>query len=204
MTLEGVWSVLEDGEWESKQALADGAGVDDDNLNRVIDFLDRWRFVEVQRTPELLVRRRPGSVSPLDTFQLLNTITNVESTQSVRRRIAERVACRTCGGRNLTLCDHNQVECAQCHDKQWYAIETGEALSLIKPENSPGAADLDPVRRMFLRLGIPQKAFSANIPKPTQYFWFRCTRCGKTSADYPHSYARYLTCPSCQTHTHFK
>jgi len=201
MTLEGVWEVLENGRWESKQALREASGVDDNTLSRIINFLDRWDFVEIQRTPDLLVRRRPGAISPVETFNLLRSINGGLSVPSRHRRLAERVACRVCGGRNLTLVNANEVECVRCHEKQWFALEIGEPLTDRESAQVPERPGL--LRRIFVRLGFPQEAFRRYIPKPVRYFWFRCTSCGRISTDYPHGYSRYLTCPSCECHNYY-
>jgi hypothetical protein len=121
VTLEAVWQLLENGRWESKQALREASGVDDDTINQIINFLSRWAFVDVQRSPEFLVRRRSGVISPMETFDFLRLITQHPST--TRAKIAERVACRVCNGRRLSLIGVNEVECGQCNEKQWYAIE---------------------------------------------------------------------------------
>jgi len=202
MTLESVWAILENGEWESKQALREASGDDEDTLSRIINFLHRWNFVDIQNSPNLLVRRKPGTISPLETFDLLRAITNHPSPSSTRRKLAERVACRVCGERNLRFIGANEVECARCHEKQWFALETKEPFTQHKEvARSPDRLHL--ASRILIRLGFPQRAFRTTLPKALQYFWFRCTSCGKVSTDYPHSYSRYLTCQSCGCHNHF-
>jgi hypothetical protein len=200
MNLESVWTVLENGSWESKQALGEASGLDEDELTRIIAFLDRWNFVDVQTSPEQLVRRRPGAVSPVETFQVLRAI-SAEPVPSTRHRLAERVACYACAGRDLSFVRRNMVECVRCHKKQWYAIEIDETLTNHESEQLPERLGF--LGRMLLRLGLPQPAFSRNIPKPVQYFWFRCVKCGRVSADYPHGHVKYLNCPSCECHNHF-
>ena len=128
MTLESVWEVLENGKWKSKQALKEASGVDDTTLGLIVSFLDRWNFVDIRRSPELLIRRKRGVVSPVKTFDLLSVISAGQSIPITRRRLAERVACHVCNGRALNLVGVNEVECARCHEKQWYAIETGETI----------------------------------------------------------------------------
>ena len=196
-SLETVWDKLKENEWESRTELAAACGEDTASLTRIISFLDRWGFVDVEDWPELRVKRKSNAISPMETFQLFRELvpTNFE------RVIAERIACRSCGGRKLRFIQRNQVECATCKEKQWYTVGRGEVMddrdyAGIYPE--PGL-----IARALIRLGRPQKAFCANIPKETQYFWFRCTNCGKTSTDYPHSHAKYLTCPTCKSSNHY-
>ena len=121
MTLEVVWQLLETGRWASRQALKEASGVDDDTLNRIINFLNRWSFVDVRRSPEILVRRRPGAISPLATFALLKSLTQDQT--NTHPKLAERVACRVCNGRSLSFIGGNEVECDQCKETQWYVIE---------------------------------------------------------------------------------
>lgn len=180
--------------------LCELSSVDDDTLDLLVNFLDRWGFVEVRRTAELLVRRKPGAVSVVETFNLLCSI-NRGLPDSGKRRVAERVACRVCGGRNLNVVGANLVECTGCHEKQWFAVEVSE--SYRNPEKVELPRRLGLFGRLFVRFGFPQEAFCRHVPKPVRYFWFRCTSCGKVSADYPHGYSRYLTCPSCECHNHF-
>jgi hypothetical protein len=201
MPLEAVWQILENGKWESKQALREASGVDDDTLSRIINFLNRWNFVDIQRSPELLVRRRPEAISPVETFDLLRAITDSSSIPTTRPRLAERVACRVCNGRDLKFVGINEVECTGCHEKQWYAIEPREALTDHETAQSPTRLGL--LERVLVRLGFPQPAFHVNNPKPVQYFWFRCMSCGKVSSDYPHGFSRYLSCKFCECRTHF-
>ena len=200
VTFQNVWDLLENYQWRSKQTLSEASSVDIDTLDRLINFLDRWGFVEIRRTPELLVRRGPGAVSVVETFNLLCSI-NRGLPDSGRRRVAERVACRVCGGRNLSSVGENLVECMECHEKQWFAVEVDESYRNAESAELPRRLGL--FRRVFVRLGFPQEAFCRHAPKPVRYFWFRCASCGKVSADYPHGHSRYLTCPSCECHNHF-
>lgn len=128
MTLEAIWEVLENGAWTSKRNLQESTGIDEDTLHRAINFLDRWNFIEIQRSPELLLRRKPGIISPLQTFDLLRAVTTSDLADSNRRRLAQRVACRVCGGHDLAPIDKNEVECTQCHEKQWYSLEIENEL----------------------------------------------------------------------------
>jgi hypothetical protein len=199
LTLETVWQILESDQWKSQTSLRELCGVDDDTLTNIINFLTRWEFVDVQRSPELLVRRKPGAISPVETFHLLQGFT--QGLPSTRDKLAERVACRVCSGRELSFIGVNEVECNRCHERQWYTIEAGESF------NEPAAAQ-QPTRLSFLgralvRLGFPQRAYVRNSPKPVEYFWFRCTGCGRLSSDYPHGFSRYLNCKFCEYHSHF-
>lgn len=203
LTLESVWEILQNGEWESKVALERAAGVDDDTLTEIINFLDRWQFVDTKRTPELFVRRKSGAISPIETLQILTSIGPEPAISQKPNVIAERVACRTCGGRQLTSIGNNELECATCHDKQWYTLEGRESLGVTEPVTATPQAAPGLLKRTLIRLGHPQKAFTANIPKATQYFWFRCTHCGETAADYPHGHSKRFTCPVCRTSNQF-
>jgi hypothetical protein len=201
MTLEVVWQILEDGRWESKEALRKASGLDDDTLTTIINFLNRWNFVDVERSPELLVRRKPTSISPIETLELLREITTPSQVQS-NNLLAERLACRVCSGRDLSFIGINEVECNQCHEKQWYAMEKVESLDKIDV-GTDDRKELGALGRLLVRLGHPQKAFTADIPGETQYFWFRCTKCGRTSTDYAHGHSKYLTCDLCSTRNKF-
>jgi hypothetical protein len=202
MIIGNVWRILESGKWEPIATLREASGVDDDTLTSIINFLTRWNFLETERSPELLVRRKPGAVSPVETFELLNGISERLSIPKTVHRLAERLACRVCNGRDLSFVGANEVECNRCHEKQWYAVETPDSLSSA-PVETEGPIELSLGERLLVRLGRPQKAYRSNIPKPTQYFWFRCNSCGKTSTDYAHGHSRYLTCPMCQTRNKF-
>jgi len=203
LTLESVWGILESGQWESKDALKKASGVDDDTLTGIIGFLDRWQFIETKRTPELLVRRKSGVISPVETLQILRSI-NSETTETTSQKpntIAERVACRRCGGRHLATIGHNEVECATCHEKQWFALEIDKTT--MKLEEAEPRIRLGIWKRMLVRLGLPQPAFSRNVPRQLQYFWFRCTECSRVSADYLHGWSQYMTCEFCGSKSRF-
>jgi len=191
-SLDRVWESLKEGEWESKIELATVCG-DPDYLTRIINFLYRWDFVDVEKWPELRVRRKTNTVSPTETFQLFRELSPTKN----ERVIAERIACRSCGGRKLRFIQRNEVECLTCKDKQWYTVGPQEDSNQMDYAGTYPEPSL--FERALIRLGRPQKAFRANIPKETQYYWFRCTNCGKTSADYPHGHAKYLTCPTCKS-----
>jgi len=97
VTLEEVWQVLEQGKWVSKQELREASGLDESILTPIIEFLHRWKFVDIQGCPKFLVRRRPGTISPAKTFELLMGLVDNPSWIG-GRKVAERVACRACGG----------------------------------------------------------------------------------------------------------
>jgi hypothetical protein len=128
MILERVWEVLENGEWESRQALREASGVEYHILDRIINFLVRWNFVDIERVPELLVRRKAGMISPVEAFNVLRVTAVSSPVPSGRHRLAERVACRICGARSFNFTSRNQVECIQCHEKQWFTLETNKPL----------------------------------------------------------------------------
>jgi hypothetical protein len=127
MLLEVVWSALCENEWLSSNELKAASGADDTTLMRIVDFLVRWNFAEVRRSPSFQVRRRSNTISPSQVVGLLRTITG--TSQAIVRdrermfRLAERVACRTCGGTRLHVVGQNQVECTKCHERQWHTIE---------------------------------------------------------------------------------
>ena len=57
--------------------------------------------------------------------------------------------------------------------------------------------------RLVVSLGLPARAFVRSIPKPTQFFWFRCFTCRKLSADYFHGYSHHLICKFCKSRNEF-
>jgi len=202
LTLESVWETLREDEWESETELKIAAGLDDDALAQVIKFLDHWRFVETKRTPELFVRRKSGVISPIETFQILSSITPETPVPSEHNIIAERVACCNCGGLQFTSVGNNELECVTCHEKQWRTLQ-GRGQLDSEPATAVSNATPTILKRALIRLGHPQKAFTAYIPKATQYFWFRCTHCGETAADYPHGHSKRFTCPICRSSNEF-
>jgi hypothetical protein len=129
MFVEAVWAALKDGAWTPTGTLKKALGLDDETLLRVVNFLDRWKFIDVHRSPELRIRRKVGTISPVTVFELLRGIIrkDLECEPHVgQRRLAERVACRTCQGQSFTFVGRNEVECLVCHERQWYAIEAAE------------------------------------------------------------------------------
>jgi len=125
MSLEVVWAILPEGRWKSAEALGKALRLRERALRHVVEFLVRWGFVETRRLPsELQVRRRPGAVSPMDVASLISSA--IHQVGSIdyggHRTVAERVACRVCRGRNFNFVGQNEVECASCHEKQWYRI----------------------------------------------------------------------------------
>ena len=152
VTLENVWRTLECGEWMSRVALEEACGTDDTVLTRIISFLARWEFVDVKSSPELVVRRKPGIISPLETFEALRTFADQQLGGCARGRIAERVACRICSSRELTFVGPNEVECNRCHERQWYAIEPcGERKREARSSSRLGFVD-----RVRVRFGLLQ------------------------------------------------
>lgn len=201
-TLETVWRILENGKWERKAALLEACSVSDETLINVITFLTRWNFVEIEQNPELRIRRKPGAISPVKILEVLHGIADRDPIQKTGRKLAERLACRVCNGRELNFVGANEVECNRCYEKQWYSVEAPEPLRRSAAETE-APEELSIGGRLLVRLGHPQKAFQANIPNATKYFWFRCTSCGKNSTDHAHGHSRYLTCPQCQTRNQF-
>jgi hypothetical protein len=152
--------------------------------------------VDVENWPELRVRRKSNTISPMETFQLFRQLVPLNS----KRMVAERIACRSCAGPNLKFVQRNEVECLRCHKKQWYAMGSERHVNADHAGIYP---ELHRLGRMLIRVGRPQKAFVAKIPKETQYYWFRCTNCGETSVDYAHGYAKYLTCLRCRSNLYW-
>jgi len=147
MILETVWRSLESGKWKSEAALREACGADDDTLTRIINFLTRWGFVDIKRSPELLVRRKPGSVSPVETLEILRRLADEPPTPTTQPTIAERVACRACSSRELDFVGPNEVECKRCHERQWYAVAPEEKSG---PTAEPGL-----LHRILARFSFP-------------------------------------------------
>jgi hypothetical protein len=196
MSLEIVWSALSEARWESAETLRDILGVDEATLERVLVFLVRWDFAETRMSPDLQVRRKAGVISPVDVISLLRSASTQTIAMPGRWKLAERVACRKCGGRNFKYVGENQVECTKCHEEQWYAIEVGKGERWLEEERSEQQPTL--LRRIFIMMGLPQVAFIREMPKATRFYWFRCSACKKTSADYYHGHEKYLTCQFCE------
>lgn len=204
MFLEAVWSVLPEGRWESAKALEEASGLDEATLRRYVDFLVRWDFVETRHFLELQVRRKAGTISPVEVVSLLRSVTTSQPgllIPSGRVRLAERIACRACGNRTLSFLSENEVECTRCHERQWFAIEVGEKNPGSKKVSSSARPNL--LKRLLVRLGLPESTFVRNIPKPTRFYWFRCMTCKKVSSDYAHGFARYFVYEFCGNHNRF-
>jgi hypothetical protein len=154
--IELVWSALCEDQWLSVNELKAVSGADENTLMRVVDFLSRWNFVEVRRSPNICVRRRTGVISPTEVVGLLRAVSGSSETAAVAipkrgLRLAERVACQLCGGRSFHVVGENEVECTACHEEQWYAIDipTSEKVDL---ESSQGM-----LARIIMRLHIPRR-----------------------------------------------
>lgn len=200
MLLENVWSALSVDGWKSAETVQERAGIDADTFRRVIGFLVRWNFIETRKSPSLQVRRRSGTISPVDVASLLQSVTGQPglSPTKMQGNLAERVACRACGGRSFSFLGENQVECKGCGEKQWFTIRIDEKQELEACAVRPRL-----FRNLLLRLGLPQQAFVRNIPKPTRFYWFRCLVCKKNSTDYFHGHSRILRCQFCRTENAF-
>jgi hypothetical protein len=200
MLLENVWSALSEKRWRSANEIKTTSGLDDDALMRAVNFLVRWNFAEVRRTPDLRVKRKRGMYSPVELVKVLRAVNETPQLQTILPnrsfRIAERVACRICGGRSLRVVAANEVECTKCLEKQWYAIESRSPVLEEKSTMNEGPSTL---KRLIVQLGHPQYAFTRNIPQPTKFYWFRCGNCKTIGTDYEHGTTRYFTCPKCKT-----
>ncbi len=139
MFLDSVWSALSEDHWISAEQLRDASGADEQTLRRVVDFLVRWNFAEARREPSLRVKRRADAISPTDVVQVLNAARDAPETKAngpngLYRR-AERVACRTCGGRSLRETGENEVECTTCHERQWRAIDVKRGIAALEQQH---------------------------------------------------------------------
>jgi hypothetical protein len=127
MSLDTVWAALPELEWTSAERIQATTGLDYDCLSHILDFLIRWQFVEARNDPELRIRRRFGTISPVDVVEDIRRFKAAESKASLslrRVKLVERVACRVCGERSFNFVGQNLVECQRCQERQWYAIET--------------------------------------------------------------------------------
>jgi len=186
--LEVVWSRLPERRWRPLKELEESTGADLGKLMRIIDFLVCWEFAEVRHSKGTEVRRRPGTLPPVDVVEILGV--GLDGALTARKRslrLAERVACRVCGFGKLRRVGVNEVECVKCHERQWYSIEISERCYEKRPNG---------IQKTLARLGFPQFAFTRNIPKPTRYYYM-CNSCKKISSDYAHGHSRYFTCPHC-------
>jgi hypothetical protein len=127
MFLETIWAALREQEWASAEAVAKSSGVDEATLRRIVNFLQRWDFVETTRFPELRIRRKIGALSPVEVISLLRTVGTNRPPQSRGVGLVERVACRICGSHDLSFVAENEVECERCHERQWFAIEKAQS-----------------------------------------------------------------------------
>jgi hypothetical protein len=127
MLLETVWSRLSEDRWLEAGELKAASGADENTLMRVVEFLVRWNFAEVRKEPNLQVKRRPGAISPTDVVRVLRAAQETPELKLAASngvfRLAERFACRMCGGGRLRVTGRNEVECKRCHERQWYAID---------------------------------------------------------------------------------
>jgi hypothetical protein len=124
--LDAVWSALDAHKWKTIGALRTVSDADDKLLIRLVDFLKRWEFVETRVAfgYEPGIRRRAGAIPPLASLQLLRAAaTSKPQATSTRRRLAERVMCKRCRNKSFLHVSRNEVECAQCHEKQWFTID---------------------------------------------------------------------------------
>ena len=187
--LEVVWSRLSERRWRPLKELEECTGADSGRLMRIVDFLVSWEFAEVRHSANPQIRRKPGTLPPVDVVELLDVGLEGALTAWKRSfRVAERVACRVCGFGELRRVGVNEVECVKCHERQWYSIEISEHAYEKQPKG---------IRKTLVRLGFPQFAFMKSTPKPTRYYYFLCNGCKRISADYAHGHSRYFVCPHC-------
>jgi hypothetical protein len=115
-------------EWATPERIHETSGVDEQRIDAILNFLIRWKFVDESGDSKFSVRRRAGVMSPTSAFVGLRTLieANMNLGSSPRQAcLAERVACRACGGRNFNFLKHNLIECGQCGERQWYTIRIG-------------------------------------------------------------------------------
>jgi len=131
--LDAVWEALSERLWRSPDELRAASGTDESTFNRIINFLVHWDFVETQLLPDLHVKRKAGAISPTEVANVVGACSQTPRMISEKqgRRIAERVACRICGGRSLTFVGENQVDCTQCLERQWYTIDAQLSRLLV-------------------------------------------------------------------------
>jgi ribosomal protein L37E len=154
--LEAIWSALSEDQWRSVNELKAVSGADENTLMRIVDFLSRWNFVEVRRSPSLHLKRRMGAMSPTEVVGLLRAVSQPSETGTVTMpkrglRLAERVACQLCGGRSFHVVGENEVECTTCHEEQWYAID------IPASEKVDFESDQSMLTRAIMRLHIPRR-----------------------------------------------
>jgi hypothetical protein len=153
--IEVVWSALSEDQWLSASELKAASGADDNTLARIVDFLVRWNFAEIRHSPSLHVKRRSGAISPTDVVGLLRAVNESKEAPVIPKRgvrLAERVACRSCGGRGFRVVGENDVECTNCQERQWYAIEIPGSRQL--PFRTRG----NMFKRLIMRLNIAHRA----------------------------------------------
>ncbi len=162
MTLDTIWAAIPERRWEFAEALNKTLGVDEQTFRRVVNFLVRWDFIEIEQSPELRIRKKAGALSPIEVVNLLSLVNSAKprSKRNRRTRLAERVACRACGSLNLTHLAENEVECAKCHERQWFTIE--------KPQK-----DSESVRNSFEASPTCLSGHKEDIPTPKQFDWFK-------------------------------
>jgi len=108
--------------------------------------------------------------------------------------LAVRVACGTCGGHRFDPVQRNLLECSDCHTRQW------QTLNMRQSDESPTQSEsVGFLKQLLIHFGYPQRAFIRYIPKATQFFWFRCIKCKKTTTDYLHGYSGYFICQFCKS-----
>ena len=149
MFLEAVWSAIPELEWQTPEGLGKTSGLDPGTLKQAVEFLVRWEFVEVKLDPELQVRRKAGAVSPVEIASLLRSVSETETATPSSRVLAIRIACRACAGRTFSLIGPNEVQCANCHEKQWHTIEIDEGtlkLEDTRLQKRPGILEQVSVR----------------------------------------------------------
>jgi hypothetical protein len=126
MSIHAVWEAIPESEWATPDKIRKTSGLDEDRLNRILNFLIHWKFAETRNDPELHIRRRHGAMSPENVIGILQTMVNEDTVVRQPRtptNLAERVACQACGGHGFNFIEQNLVECTQCRERQWYAIE---------------------------------------------------------------------------------
>jgi hypothetical protein len=155
--LELVWSALCEDQWLSVNELKTVSGADENTLMRIVDFLSRWNFIEVRRSPSVHVKRRTGVISPAEVVGLLRAVNEAPGTATVTipkrgLRLAERVACQLCGAKGFHMVGENEVECTTCHEEQWWAIDI-PARGKVDFESGQHT-----LTRLITRLRIPHRS----------------------------------------------
>jgi hypothetical protein len=128
LSIDAVWEAIPVKEWATPERIHEASGVDEQRIKAILNFLIRWKFVDESGDSKFSVRRRVGVMSPTAAFVALRTLIEADKDLGSSPRqacLAERVACRACGGHFFNFLEQNLIECSQCGERQWYIIRIG-------------------------------------------------------------------------------